>query len=420
MIRPTNTLLRTKSDPSSSSCDPFQPNTKGQNSPLSHVRSYLLTSHNATPRSPDLEAHGLKSRSPQLSSSESSSSSSRLTVPLFPRNPSLSHRSTPPARSTSPTQSHRHPLSSSRTPATSHQLDLNGFTVPRPILRLICIFLALATGALLISKSSASSQIRLLRSSGARPDLNYSGDSSHYGQPLEPHNEYRKSKLSHLSVSSELKLIKIVPHSARTGSAFASHPIPSSHEFLALQSYLLQSDHNSIPPHIDTSKPLDANHILGLSPSKLGRPGSAAESKWLDELDKELEEDIVIWAPAGSDLEVEGIYVLLEKLHGNNHSPVIIELGGRTDRVRIEEILGRLGIKMEKPLVIIGNKQIVGGLEELKEMYEAQTLDSELERIGWLDEWRARQSRDEAGKRLMDIKAPVEMKGEDVGERAWE
>lgn len=73
----------------------------------------------------------------------------------------------------------------------------------------------------------------------------------------------------------------------------AARPLPPSHELLAIQSYLLQSAYNVLP-EVDPSRPLDANAVLGFS-HNLGATGSDAEKAWLEEIENERADEVVIW-----------------------------------------------------------------------------------------------------------------------------
>jgi len=50
-----------------------------------------------------------------------------------------------------------------------------------------------------------------------------------------------------------------------------------------------------LPDSIDPDQPLDANVVLGFSGQNLGAMGSAAEKAWLEEIEREREDEVVIW-----------------------------------------------------------------------------------------------------------------------------
>ncbi|KAI9633299.1 uncharacterized protein MKK02DRAFT_39278 [Dioszegia hungarica] len=278
----------------------------------------------------------------------------------------------------------------------SRPLSRDGAAIPKPLVRLILILVTMAAGALLLVRTTAP-RIPLFRVNVRREFKEAGG----YEPP---------------QVGSTRMLQKAsAPRSARTPLTFVPHPIPFSHELLALQSYLLQSSHNALPPNINPSKPLDGNAILSISPAKLGRPGSANEAAWLRELEHEREEDIVIWAPAASGVEVEGMYEVLGKLHHNAKSPSLIQLQDRSDGEVLEKIMTRLGVEVKKPLMMLGNKRVVGGLTELKRMMKAGELETELERIGWLDAKKVKEMKE----KVYEVVKPFAVKG-DKGEAAAE
>lgn len=80
-----------------------------------------------------------------------------------------------------------------------------------------------------------------------------------------------------------------------TGKAMSRRPLPESHELLALQSYLLQSDYNILPESINPRLPLDAHAVLNVGSSQLGSSGSDKEKTWLQDLEREREDDVVVW-----------------------------------------------------------------------------------------------------------------------------
>jgi len=71
-----------------------------------------------------------------------------------------------------------------------------------------------------------------------------------------------------------------------------AHPLPESHEILAIQSYLLESAYNVLPSDIDPQSPVDANKV---SPHMMGKPGSKEYMAYLDELIKEKGQEVVVW-----------------------------------------------------------------------------------------------------------------------------
>lgn len=135
----------------------------------------------------------------------------------------------------------------------------------------------------------------------------------------------------------------------------------------------------------------------------------------MDELEREREEDIVVWAPAGSHSEVEAIYTLIGGMTVDSRIPSYIELEGRSDKAVLGKILERLGVEVKTtPLVMLGNKAIRGGKKELVKMKDEGKLREELRRIGWLDDWKSREGAKEPGADEED-KAPAKAKGKKKG-----
>lgn len=85
------------------------------------------------------------------------------------------------------------------------------------------------------------------------------------------------------------------PAPQSTRQALSSRPLPESHELLALQSYLLQSDYNILPSSVDPQLPLDAHTVLNVGSTHLGTSGSDKEKAWLQDLEREREDDVVVW-----------------------------------------------------------------------------------------------------------------------------
>ena len=65
----------------------------------------------------------------------------------------------------------------------------------------------------------------------------------------------------------------------------SNRPLPSTHELLALQSYLLQSTTNYLPSNIDPHRPLDANIVLGYD----------VDEAALRELERERVGEVIVW-----------------------------------------------------------------------------------------------------------------------------
>ncbi|RXK37211.1 hypothetical protein M231_05501 [Tremella mesenterica] len=136
-------------------------------------------------------------------------------------------------------------------------------TLPRPLLRLLllggtvlaCVLmLVLVPGARLPSLKVASVARRLKLDNDGRAYL----DVARGGVKWEEEYVPPQVKVRYMMRRST----GVVP----TKRTFHQpQPLPETHEFLALQSYLLQSSYASLPHTIDPSEPLDANVLLGLN-----------------------------------------------------------------------------------------------------------------------------------------------------------
>jgi hypothetical protein len=165
-----------------------------------------------------------------------------------------------------------------------------------------------------------------------------------------------------------------------------AHPLPPTHELLAIQSYLLDSDYNVLPSDLDPSMPLDAHSVLGIGSSKLGKPGSEAEKAWLSELELEREDDIVIWYGGdGFSRLPHALLDLLRALHGPERHPTLIPCHGRSDLKLLHGIFDRLELPIKHhPLVMIGNEPIIGDDDLWEELRGSGKLTKMLEKVGWV------------------------------------
>jgi hypothetical protein len=163
-------------------------------------------------------------------------------------------------------------------------------------------------------------------------------------------------------------------------------PLPTSHELLALQSYVLESAYNILASDVDPSSPLDANAVLSISSHKLGKPGSEAEKVWLSEIEKERKDDIVIWYGGdGSSQLPHAILDVLRAMHGPSRHPTLIPCHSRSDLRLLQKIFDRLEFPLKhQPLVMIGNTPIIGDVEALEELRGSGKLLTMLEKIGWV------------------------------------
>jgi hypothetical protein len=179
--------------------------------------------------------------------------------------------------------------------------------IPRPLIRLVFLATLIISSVMLLVyvpearlpslKAATSSRRLALTAEGkAYYDLanavNVFGDSSDSGY-RPPQVQIRNIKRAALPPPSVNRNTAPLPKS--TGTAVSSRPVPESHELLALQSYLLQSAYNILPESVDPKQPLDAHTILNIGANKLGVAGGDDEKAWLADLEREREDDIVVW-----------------------------------------------------------------------------------------------------------------------------
>ena len=173
-------------------------------------------------------------------------------------------------------------------------------------------------------------------------------------------------------------------------------PLPASHELLALQSYLLESTRNVIPANIDTSKALDAHLLLPISLLPVGGDGEATKTSdqsdpsgvsepedWLLELEREHQDDVVLWTMDPTSETSSSIRKMLEDVHGKKRHPAQINL---KKRGQASAVLRRLGWEMDEAqgvLVVIGNQPYTA--ERLTSMSK-QELEGIMRSVGWVAE----------------------------------
>lgn len=179
--------------------------------------------------------------------------------------------------------------------------------LPRPLLRLLFLASLLISSVLLLmyvpearlpSLKAASTSRRLALSPDGRAYYDIANKISTWEEAKD--RDYRPPQVR----VKNLKRAALPPPSTDRDSAplpqatrktMTSRPVPESHELLALQSYLLQSDYNILPASVDPQQPLDAHTVLNVGSNKLGASGSDVEKAWLADLEREREDDVVVW-----------------------------------------------------------------------------------------------------------------------------
>lgn len=179
--------------------------------------------------------------------------------------------------------------------------------LPRPLLRLLFLASLLISSVMLLvyvpearlpSLKAASASRRLALSSDGRAYYDIAnkvntweeGKDRDYRPPQVRVKNMKRAALPPPSTDRDS-----VPLPQATRKALTSRPVPESHELLALQSYLLQSNYNILPASVDPRLPLDAHAVLNVGADKLGTSGSDAEKEWLADLEREREDDVVVW-----------------------------------------------------------------------------------------------------------------------------
>ncbi|BEI83816.1 hypothetical protein CcaverHIS002_0404200 [Cutaneotrichosporon cavernicola] len=160
------------------------------------------------------------------------------------------------------------------------------------------------------------------------------------------------------------------------------HPLPSTHELLALQTFILESPANNLRD-VDATQPLDAAHLLGTHAARrLGNSGSSREKKWLKELSDQHSHTVVLWYSSISTPHsvLEGI----SARHGEGRRPTLISTIQRKDGETIEGILSRLGHDLSAaPVLVLGGEVFDATEEGMKVMRESGDLAERLAQIGW-------------------------------------
>lgn len=185
-------------------------------------------------------------------------------------------------------------------------------TLPRPVLRLLLLATLVVTSIMMLvfvpsarlpSLSMASTSRRLALATDARAYSDVVNGVSSWDEAKE--RDYappqirvpsmmKRSAMAMEASGPEEDRVSIAPPKA-TRPHSAARPLPDTHELLAVQSYLLQSAYNTLPTELDPAQPLNADAVLSFGVQKLGKVGSAAEKAWLEEIEQERHDDIVIW-----------------------------------------------------------------------------------------------------------------------------
>lgn len=161
------------------------------------------------------------------------------------------------------------------------------------------------------------------------------------------------------------------------------HPLPDTHELLALQSFILDSPHATLSPHIDATEPLDAVMLLGAGGARrLGPHGSVAERAWLQTLADENARRVVLWyhGDRPPHYALEGVTAR----HGQGRRASTVNTSHRRDGDTLDAILARLGHDLKRsPILVIGGEVFDASPERVHELRESGKLAALLAAMGW-------------------------------------
>ena len=181
--------------------------------------------------------------------------------------------------------------------------------LPRPLLRLLflasllvssVLLLIYVPGARLPSLKAASTSRRLALSPEGHAFYDLANVVNSWDEVKDrdyrpPQVRVKNVKRSPVALPPPSTDRESSPPPQSTRQALSNRPLPESHELLALQSYLLQSHYNILPESVNPSLPLDAHTVLNVGSTHLGTSGSDKEKAWLQDLEREREDDVVVW-----------------------------------------------------------------------------------------------------------------------------
>ncbi|WVW81180.1 hypothetical protein I302_103171 [Kwoniella bestiolae CBS 10118] len=361
----------------------------------------LLVPTDFIPRSPHLDG-GLKTRSPRTPQ-QSRFTLDNVYPSSFPsRSKVLDPEATPIATYSTPTtprrRSYEKTVSSptyvpTNVPSTPLPIPSS---LPKPLIRLLFLVSLLLSSILLLifvpaarlpSLRAAGMSRRLALDPNGKAFIDVEGITS-WSDARDKDYKPPQIKAPHMMRRAFEEKSAPAPHPRASRPALVPRPLPPSHELLALQSYLLSSAYNVIPNHVDPSEPIDANAVLGVGVHKLGPSGGDLEQAWLDELKGEREDEVIVWYGGNGRPNLpHEVLDFLASTHGSSRKPTLIPCHARPDRSTLLSILDRLSLPLrDHPIIMIGNKPVVGDLRNLEELRLSGELESLLTQIGWKKE----------------------------------
>ncbi|KAL1407209.1 hypothetical protein Q8F55_006625 [Vanrija albida] len=250
-------------------------------------------------------------------------------------------------------------------PLLSPRLAHYRATIPRPILRLLFFAVVLFTcvAVLVITDKRAPA------TSGPHA---YAPPQATQARKLRKQLSFEKGK--------QAPLVAPNPRTFRPNP----HPLPASHELLALTWFVQESAYNKLPSNLDASFPLDAATIIGpVGAGKLGDSDSEGERNWLRDLKEEFESNVIVWFSGSAPpfYALEGI----QNRHGHGKRVSMVSTSNRPDAHVVRGILQRLGYDLDRaPVLIIGGEAIEATAERMAELRESGELGEKLSEIGWV------------------------------------
>jgi len=272
-------------------------------------------------------------------------------------------------------------------------------SLPKPLLRLLFL-LTLVVASLVVLVWVPGTRIPSLRDASVGRRLAMDNDGRAWLDVVNPINswsegkerDYQPAKIKSSKMMKrgmdflngvegevlEVKLeqLPLLPQSAQRAATPkpTPRPIPSTHELIALQSYLRGSAYNTLPQSVDPKLPLDANTILGFK-------GDLKDL--LNEIELENQDEVVVWYGGNGVSQIpHELLSYLSEIHGDRHKPTLLPCHSRSDLPILTSLFGKYDLPLKShPIIMVGNQPIIGDFEALKA--DSSELKSMLSKIGW-------------------------------------
>ncbi|TXT07313.1 hypothetical protein VHUM_03483 [Vanrija humicola] len=201
-----------------------------------------------------------------------------------------------------------------------------------------------------------------------------------YAPPQATQARVMRKQLSFEKKGKQAPLVAPNPRTLRPNP----HPLPVSHELLALTWFVQESAYNKLPSNLDPAFPLDAATIIGpVAARKLGNTDSEGEATWLSSLKEEFDNDVIVWFAGSAPpyYALEGI----QNRHGHGKRVKMVSTSNRPDAHVVRGILSRLGYDLDRaPVLIIAGEALEASAERMAELRESGELGEKLAAIGWV------------------------------------